>query len=309
MADERPAFFRPYEFTDTKAADVTCGGVGGTTNAVNLTNGVYSTGIGFLVKFVDELNAQLSGDLSDGDIEFALSKDLVLTCNNTGTPATCTIAWNGGTIERLLGFDGNITLTAGTTSQEADYRMGYCWLPEFCQADQGVWFTRQEARAAGITSQEGLFAGTVADPRIFYREYTFPHEPAANIYRSEATDFYVRDRCLETFSEESRISEPSDDSYPTTRGFFCVFSVDSVEGTIDNTTTNPLDIYGEGGMTWKYTSASRDIYIFCSLPPDGIPSPVGSPSIPTGTTRYNVVVPMNTAKSACPLTDYADYTP
>jgi hypothetical protein len=293
---------RPINIATGPHFTVTCSGVGGVATPASLTAGTYSTTAALAQAFIDAFDAALTGTWAPGHGSGVLSSALILSVSVGGSGGTLSVAWTSTTVRDALGFAADLSFAVGAMTVVAPYSLGYVWLPPYTHSDQGVWYTDQGELFAGVLSQEGMAVGGVASPRLYYRDMAFPHCPATGLVVSKATNVYEAERSLETLSYGSRTATPALATDACPRGLFVVFDAATVARNV--VPAGSSAIITPGGVQSDLTSAPNT-YVFCSLPPDGVSGIGGSPSMPTGSTRYNVTVSVQTAIEACP--DFVDW--
>jgi len=292
----RPIFLRPVEVGAGPHVTITCAGGGGASN-VSITAGVYSSVEAVALALLNAVNAELDGSWATGDITMEIQDDATIAWHNVGVAGVILWVWADTDLRDELGFVNDFSFTAVITTVEATYTPKSVWLPPYQHSDQGMWYVPQADLFSGATSQDGALCGTSGNPSIWFRDYQFPHVPVESLLRSAATSQNKYDRCLETFSEQVRTAVPSDPSYPRMAAVWCVFDYNDLVGTYTTATSAVIDSAG---------AVYADDHVYCCAPPSGFQGLSSNPSLPTGSTRYNVSVSLNTAIDACP--DYVDFT-
>jgi len=303
MSTERPVFMRPFEVGDDNTSWFTVD-VGGTVGTATTTAGVYTNAYNVASTVLAGVRANVSGVVNAADITAEITDDLEIKFSNAAS-ADVVITWSYGALQNLMGFTSSTTTIPAGSSVTATWHLGNTWLPTYCRYDQGSWHVNPGDLFSGTFAQDGAVAGTTTGQSIYFRDFAFPHEPAANLFVSRGSAALEQFRCLEYFSLYARTSLPHDSTYPTTKGFWIYFDINDLIGALSTSGTS--NITDEGGISEEYTT-SPDTYVYAHFDPSGIPSPVGGPSMPTGTTRYNCVVPVHTAVDAITATDYVDVT-
>ena len=291
MAAEIPIFMRPIEIHDgNDSYSYKLGAAAAVPLA--LTNGVYATVATVLSSMINQINNDMLN--TDLTAEFVAASDTDLTGFyihfENANAADIVITWTDTDLRDMLGFTGVSTTIPAGSDEVASVRPEYLWIPTFAPSDQGVFYSKQREIFSGNIGQTGRLAGNTTGPTILYRDYTFMHELAANVFWRNAVVSTDWTRCLEHFSRESRESYPIETTNPSTKGFYLWEDIDTLRDTnvgdsweITDTGDMILDLVGIKGMS----------YIFCHIDTPGIPLPVAS--LPASVLRFNCNLSIHTA--------------
>lgn len=202
-----PAFLRPLYWGSTSNV-ATIGATG-----VAVSDLSYSSVAALLYEFgvVGAVaNAQFR-------VRFSSTSPLVVELY-TADSSTFSVTWNDTDFRDILGFTGNLS---GANSYTATHRARYTWVPTHINARQSFFALNHQERFSGRTAKSGVIAGVnVSGSDIYYRDFSFEFEPAANVSNNFSASDYTNAIDLDSFYTGATTALPDGAGENPITGFY-----------------------------------------------------------------------------------------
>ena len=273
MATERPVLLRPVQHV-SDGTDLTG------SSTVTVATGLYANVIAL---------AQACFTDDSGIDNVRLSDDFYFEIYSTTGQ---TITWNNSDLGTMLGFENQITASAGVWAT-APNRPRNIWIPEDPYADQGAFLLNLRDTVQGAIAADGTLSANKVGPDVYERSMSFTAELATNISREFVTTDEDVYHTLTQFVLGSMTASPEDSTIANPRGFW--FYPDINDAIADCTYQPHVDQWStDGGIDFNLT-ASPDEKVFCHFDKSALSDWTGSPFFQTSRLRYNTKLNFHTA--------------
>lgn len=277
---DTPVFLRPINIT----ASNNSWSIDASAKTIGL--GTYGSIINVIHEFDDQCGANTNVYLNS-------SFKVVIAHNDSFT-----ITWTDADLAALLGYSGfEVAAQVGGVGDyylTATYTPSHMWLPTYPPYDRGRFSLKQRDIFSGCITQNGNIAGISTGPSLYYRDFSFAHEPALNVKIEAATSETYEARCFEYFASQCRTVQVSASTDVCAKGFYFFPDKDVAIGLSDDNPATKTS--GNGGINF----AISDKYAFCQLDPNGPEEP--TVSLPVTRSYYNIGFTAHTADA--PTWDY-----
>jgi hypothetical protein len=281
---QRPAFFRPVEFSYTGNAFSVSGG----SSYSDFPQGTWAN----VMSLCHSVLAHLAND--GVDIALALTDDLKFSWTPTGD---ITVTLHADLAE-AFGFASTTVAMSNGVATVADYTPLYTWVAEFQRADQGGFDLDMQSIASGVESADGTWSGTeISGTRVYRTEIQLVNEWEYNLVSDAVgSDSSKRARCLEVFLDGALTAMPAYYLSVNPKGFWYYPDVNDAIDQCVLSTNEPWNEVTDNGVHFGYTDTANT-RVFCAVTPDEIRGIKNGPSFPVGRLRFSTVFGFHT----CPV--------